>query len=82
MLNVTVLAQALAGIRRQVHYNNGGASPITPQQENAIVYGATQDAQAIYTWILTAQVNTLVTVTGVTPGAGVSAPTPSIGTIT
>jgi hypothetical protein len=81
MLNVTILAQAIAAVRRQVHYNNGGASPLTPQQENAIVYGANQEAQAIYDWILTAQVNVNVTVGGVTPGTGTSAITPNIGTI-
>ena len=69
MLNPTLLAQALAAVRRQVHYNNGGSSPITPEQENAIVYGATQEAIAIHAFILTGTVNSIVNATITTPPA-------------
>lgn len=62
------LGQALAAVRRQVHYSNGGAA-LTSEQENAIVYGATQEAIAIHAFILTGTVNSIVTATITTPPA-------------
>ncbi len=62
------LGQALAAVRRQVHYNNGGAT-LTAQQENAIVYGATQEAIAIHAFILTGTVNSVVNATITVPPA-------------
>jgi hypothetical protein len=66
MLNPTILGINLTNARLNAYYAQT-TTPITAAQYNVIQATAFEEANAIYAWILTATVNSIVTGTITTP---------------